>query len=182
MIMSNTSANTNGKTNKHFHNCNNIDSSSKVSSPVNGHSHQSTTTSTYNHMINPLKFTSSYSNQDLSSSPLSHYNNTSSSNVQHHPEQYQNSNLNGGRSRSVLSQINESVIPENTNFKQSATLQYQNRNKMASNGAGGGSGNVISQKVISIGMPNKSLSRDSDQSPSPKLCEIKSKPFFETYA
>jgi hypothetical protein len=206
-----------GKANKnHFHNCN---ETTKVTSPINGHNHfhhqhqqqqqqqqtpqpQSTvptTTTTYSHMINPLKFTSSYSNQELSNSPNGHFyngNNGNHNQFQHHGNGnggdsllmnnnvYQNGNSNG-RSRSVLSQINESVIPEN-NFKTppSSIQQFarnnnnNNNNKIHSNGVSNNNnsntGNVISQKVISIGMPNKSLSKDGDLSPSPKQMESKS--------
>ena len=191
------------KTNKNnFHNCN---ETTKVSSPVNGNNHfhhqqppqtsAVATTSTYNHMISPLKFTSSYSNQELSNSPNGHYYNASNGNnnhFQHHATNgeslsmnnvYQNGNSNG-RSRSVLTQINESVIPEN-NFKTAPSSMQQfgrNNNKSYSNGVSNNSnnhnGNVISQKVISIGMPSKNLIRDGDLSPSPKLIDNKSKPFF----
>jgi hypothetical protein len=191
------------KTNKNnFHNCN---ETAKVSSPVNGNNHfhhqhpphiaAGATTSTYNHMISPLKFSSSYSNQELSNSPNGHYYNASNGNnnhFQHHAANgeslsmnnvYQNGNSNG-RSRSVLTQINESVIPEN-NFKTAPSSMQQfgrNINKSYSNGVSNNNnnhnGNVISQKVISIGMPSKNLIRDGDLSPSPKLIDNKSKQFF----
>ena len=184
--------------NKNIHTCNES-SNAKVASPVNGlngnqflHQPQpTTTTTTYNHMISPLKFSTSYSNQELSNSPNGHYfsnNSNANNNIYHSNGEsvslnhvYQNGNSNGGRSRSVLSQINESVIPEN-NYKPNSSLQFRN-SKPNSNGivSPNGNGNVISQRVIAIGMPNRSLSKDGDQSPSPRLIESKSNCLFNNF-
>jgi hypothetical protein len=56
----------------------------------------------------------------------------------------------------------------NDEHQQEWTATIMNNNSNSNNG------NVISQKVISIGMPNKSLSKDGDLSPSPKQLENKS--------
>lgn len=77
--------------------------------------------------------------------------------------------------RSRLAQINESVVPESAsqlaNNKQSNSSTLRKSNENHHNKSNQHNGNVISQKVISIGMP----SRNGCESPSPsKHSEFKS--------
>lgn len=166
----------------------------KSSSPVNFISNNnnkqgttaSTTTTVYNHLINPIKFNNSYSNQDLTK--ISNQTNSVNNEI------YQQN-----RSRSVLGQINESVVQDtvNKNNKQTNSLARNtatNNGSKASNSANGdfksnsngnisssgNNGNVISQKVFSIGLPvNSSLkNRTGEQSPSPKMNDFKSEFFI----
>jgi len=120
----------------------------------------------YHQVPSPVKFANS--NQDLtqtnfSSSPYSFNNN----------DQYFH-----GRPKPPLAQINESIIPDNINNNKSMSLvRNGNNHDLKSNG----SNHVISQKVITIGMPTKNIngqnkiSLTNDQSPSPKLSDARSK-------
>lgn len=97
----------------------------------------SSSTTVYN-QVNPIRFSNSFSNQDLSKLNRS------------------NQNDNQNRSRSSLSQA-ESM---NDNFSRNSSIRSTN-------------GNVISQKVFSIGQPNGSI-RSGEHSPSPKSTDSKS--------
>lgn len=131
--------------NKHIQDLN--ECMNKSSSPINflkenkNHPHQIVTSSTtvYN-QVNPIRFSNSFSNQDLSK--LNRVNNG---------ENEKN------RCRSSLGQI-ESI---NDNFSRNNSIRSSN-------------GNVISQKVFSVGTPNGNI-RSGEHSPSPKSTDSRSK-------
>lgn len=160
-VMQNVSDFSNGKTSSPI---NFISTKSVDSKPMHNTS-VSTTTTVYNHIINPIKFSNSYSNQDLSQL-------TNVSQNQSFNDSYQQS-----RSRSVLGQINESGNHDAINKHMISSIR--NGNKYISNSnsdfkTNSSNGNVISQKVFSIGMPVNNSLRSGEQSPSPKFIEQKS--------
>jgi hypothetical protein len=158
----------------------------------------SPSSSLYNHLMNSSPATNRnnnthHSNQDLSKNGAfgnGHFANNGASEIFH-------LNVNN-RSRSVLAQINE--VAENgsgspsqnsstNNGKHHQSFSYlrSNSNNVGTsnrfNGSsnGGNNGNVISQKIVSIGMPAAAAGANvatngspRTQSPSPKLADFKS--------
>lgn len=132
--------------NKHIQDLN--ECVNKSSSPINflkenkNNPQQVVTSSTtiYN-QVNPIRFSNSFSNQDLSK--LNKLNNGESQN----------------RCRSSLGQI-DSI---NDNFSRNSSIRSSN-------------GNVVSQKVFSVGTPNGGI-RSGEHSPSPKSTDSRSKLF-----
>ena len=138
--------------------------------------------------LSPIKFATS--NQDLSQtgvgfspSPYSFNGNNNNSNNDNSPYFH-------GRPRPPLAQINESIIPDNKTMPLMRSTNNNSTSIPIINGVGGSNldlnksngmipNHVISQKVITIGIPktngsnNKSLA--GDQSPSPKLADSRSK-------
>lgn len=160
--------------------------------------------SLYNHLMNSatlnlngsstsMRQQNSFSNQDLTSG---NHSNVSNNNMEGP------FSLNNNRSRSVLAQINESVANDNNSkllqqgpSQQGSSYSYLRSNsgnnrlniinggsgpQTAQNTSNGFNGNVISQKIVSIGMSpvNGNTSSPRTQSPSPKLTEYKSKKIF----
>ena len=195
------------------HSGNNFSNGPKTSTTSN----VTTATSFYNNLTSasmrqpPAYNASSLSNQDLSSSssttttaPVS-FNQFSSGSDIFQPLSGSN------RSRSVLAQINESVAHDNlnngSNRQQQQPPQHHHQSfsylrSSSGNGRGSNSGpvnsnggnlngvtnNVISQKIVSIGMPSSFQAANGNSprtlSPSPKLTEFKSefeKIFFNYY-
>jgi hypothetical protein len=181
---------------------NNSNNSSSASSSLYNHLMNSSPASTRN---NP----SSHSNQDLSTSNShfnssnnsSHFANNGSANNNNNSDMF-HLNVNN-RSRSVLAQINEVAEhnlggPSSSNPSSSSSNNPKHHSfsylRSSSNNAGNGvsngnsggrfvsNGNVISQKIVSIGMPTSVNSSNAatttgsprTHSPSPKLAEFKS--------
>jgi hypothetical protein len=136
--------------------------------------------------LSPIKFATS--NQDLSQAGVGFSPSPYSFNGNNNNNNNDNSPYFHGRPRPPLAQINESIIPDN---KSMPLIRSNNSTSIPIiNGVGGSNldlnktngmipNHVISQKVITIGIPktngsnNKNLA--GDQSPSPKLNDSRSK-------
>ena len=126
-------------------------------------------TSNLPNQSNLQKFTPSHSNQDLAQNQT-YFN---------HFDQNQYPN----RSKSILTQINESLVSDSSismnkplsklrsNNNNNTPKSMNGLNSSSSNDLKSQNGNVISQKIITIGMPI----RGGDQSPSPKPPDNRSK-------
>jgi hypothetical protein len=174
--------------NKNMQNMSDFNSlgSNKNSSSNTVHSSFLGPSQTQNQNLNQMKIGSSYSNQDLNNTNMVAYSN--------------NDQTPGGyslRSRSVLSQIHESVVPDNhgsakqtpaTILRNNIKTNVNEMPKGSSAGFNSSNGHVISQKVISIGLPgasgssatnqnqnNMNNARNEDRSPSPKFIDARSK-------
>ncbi|CAF0768747.1 unnamed protein product [Brachionus calyciflorus] len=143
-------------------------SHNKSSSPINflkennkqlPQQHNITTSTTvYNQQVNPIKISNSFSNQDISQISNAFMN---SNNNEYHQQ---------NRLRSIMDQTNEPSFHDivNNNKNKQANFNRLNSSNRSLNGSDfRPNGNVISQRVFSIGLPNGTI-RSGEHSPSPK--------------
>ena len=168
--------NNNNKANcSDFTNFNNLNNKQLINGN-NLYHHQS---QNLNQSSSPIKFATS--NQDLTqtnfnNSPFSYNGNNNNNDPYFH-----------SRPRPPLAQINESIIPDSMSPKQLSLVRNNSTSIPIMTGSNldlkpnGMTNNIVSQKVITIGIPkttngqyNKST-LSTDQSPSPKLTDSRSK-------